>query len=273
MSVRQRIRGGWRKASLLAPLLLKSPVEVYDRVLSRIQTQLEQSPSEFPLYDAQELGDALRLVNRATGLDLEVFLNESHCSHVMLHVVRHSDVSRGRQLPFSVAHNADPSLARLCYAAVRALKPDTVLETGVAYGVTSAFILKALEVNGGGVLHSVDLPPLAHEADRYVGMLIPEALRSCWHLHRGTSKRILPSVLPQLGQVGVFVHDSLHTYRNMYREFDMVTPYLTRPGLMISDDIGGNLAFRHWAERNKPDLHVVIKEAEKNSLCGLAIIL
>ena len=35
-----------------------------------------------------------------------------------------------------------------------------VVETGVAHGVTSRFILEALERNGRGFLWSIDLPPL-----------------------------------------------------------------------------------------------------------------
>ncbi|RMG03228.1 MAG: hypothetical protein D6735_08975 [Acidobacteria bacterium] len=71
-----------------------------------------------------------------------------------------------------------------------------VLETEVGYGVTSAFILKALEVNGHGTLHSVDLPPLGCDADQFVGILIPELLKYRWQLHRGVSRRVLPSLLP-----------------------------------------------------------------------------
>jgi predicted O-methyltransferase YrrM len=40
------------------------------------------------------------------------------------------------------------------------MSPNIVLETGAAYGVTSAFIVQALEVNRKGTLISVDLPPL-----------------------------------------------------------------------------------------------------------------
>jgi hypothetical protein len=44
------------------------------------------------------------------------------------------------------------------YVAVRTLQPRVVVETGVASGWSSAHILRALEANGAGVLHSIDLP-------------------------------------------------------------------------------------------------------------------
>lgn len=44
------------------------------------------------------------------------------------------------------------------YLLIRAIKPAIVVETGVAAGISSSHILKALCDNGSGFLHSVDLP-------------------------------------------------------------------------------------------------------------------
>ena len=57
--------------------------------------------------------------------------------------------------------NAGLELGRLCYVLCRFQKPGKVIETSVANGATSAFILQALGKNGGGELYSIDLPPLA----------------------------------------------------------------------------------------------------------------
>lgn len=40
---------------------------------------------------------------------------------------------------------------------VRILRPTVVIETGVANGISSAFILKALDKNNEGMLYSIDL--------------------------------------------------------------------------------------------------------------------
>ncbi|MGQ9581876.1 MAG: hypothetical protein ACUVT8_13200 [Armatimonadota bacterium] len=86
-------------------------------------------------------------------------------------------------LPFTTRHHGDFGLAKVCYAACRLLKRKVVVETGVAYGVTTAFTLRALQVNGEGVLHGIDLPPLGENADAYVGYLVSEPLRDRWMLH------------------------------------------------------------------------------------------
>ncbi len=49
-------------------------------------------------------------------------------------------------------------LGSFLYAIVRSLKPETVLETGVASGLASAYILLALRQNKKGKLYSIDLP-------------------------------------------------------------------------------------------------------------------
>jgi hypothetical protein len=47
------------------------------------------------------------------------------------------------------------------YAAVRALVPDTVVETGIANGVSSAYRLLTLQKKGKDCLHSIGLADAA----------------------------------------------------------------------------------------------------------------
>src|SRR3712207_2183494 len=97
-----------------------------------------------------------------------------------------------RRDPFAPRWAADSLLARCCYLSCRLLEPSVVIETGVAYGVSSAFILRALEESGHGVLHSVDMPTLRRGSERFWGIAVPGDLRGRWNLHRGSSGRILP---------------------------------------------------------------------------------
>ena len=168
---------------------------------------------------------------------------------------------------FSQRWAADSLFARLCYLACRLATPETVVETGVAYGVSSAFTLKALEQNGGGTLHSVDLPPLRGEYERFWGIAVPEDLRQRWRLHRGASRRVLPGLLRETGPVGLFVHDSLHTRRNMRREFDAVWTNLGPGGLLLADDVERNRAFADL-RRKDPSLWRVVRDREKDPLHG-----
>jgi predicted O-methyltransferase YrrM len=144
-----------------------------------------------------------------------------------------------------------------------------VLETGVAYGVSSVFILKALEVNGRGTLHSVDLPPLRSEYKRFWGIAVPEALKDRWRLHRGSSARVLPRLLREIRTIDLFVHDSLHTRGNMRREFDTVWPHLRNGAVLMADDVERNRAFSELRQK-RPALWRVVQDREESPLHGRA---
>ena len=126
------------------------------------------------------------------------------------------------------------------YVVVRATRPQVVVETGVASGVSSAHILRALAANGSGTLHSIDLPNVQHgsglPAGRPTGWIVPNALRSRWNLTLGDSRTLLPSLLRTLDRVDLFFHDSDHSYENMSFEFEQAFPKVEHGGLILSDD-------------------------------------
>jgi len=136
----------------------------------------------------------------------------------------------------------------LQYAAVRAFRPDIVVETGVANGVSSAYLLLALELNNRGTLYSIGLddarflPP-----GKSLGWVVPVDLRSRWKLVLGDARDALPKLLADLKPIDVFIHDSLHTYEHMLWEYRTAYPYLKSGGLLISDDASWNPAFPEFS--------------------------
>jgi predicted O-methyltransferase YrrM len=180
----------------------------------------------------------------------------------LLAEIRHED-------PYVPRWAVDSVMARLCYLACRLIKPETIVETGVAYGASSAFILRAMEENDRGTLYSVDLPPLRREYERFWGIAVPDALKGRWKLHRGSSARILPRLFEEIRALDVFVHDSLHTHKNMRREFDTVWPHLRNGGLLLADDVERNSAFNELRQKS-PALWRVVKDREEAPLHGRA---
>lgn len=126
------------------------------------------------------------------------------------------------------------------YAVVRAAKPGVIVETGVASGMSSAHILRALAANNRGTLHSIDLPNVQYGSvlpeGRATGWIVPAALRPRWKLNIGDSRKLLPDMLQALGHVDLFLHDSDHSYDNMSFEFEQAFPKLEPGGLLLSDD-------------------------------------
>jgi predicted O-methyltransferase YrrM len=170
--------------------------------------------------------------------------------------------------PFDLDHRGTTTLGRLCYAVCRTLRPRAVIETGIAYGITSAYILAALAADGRGTLQSVDLPPLGEGAEEHVGYLVPPDLRARWQRTRGSARSVLPGVLRQAAPIDVFVHDSLHTYSHMRWEIRAAIAAMHHGGVIIADDIEGNRAFEEAAADPRVSSWVAVRQEGKNAVCG-----
>lgn len=144
----------------------------------------------------------------------------------------------------------------LLFALVRNFRPERLLETGVAHGISSAYILSALRANGSGHLDSIDLPtydpkgfvdssghldPIHIPKDKQPGWRIPDPLRDRWTLHLGDARNFLQAW--DAGPVDLFFHDSDHGYPNMKWEFDWAWSHLRPGGWLVSDDIRRNAAW------------------------------
>lgn len=155
------------------------------------------------------------------------------------------------------------SKSELLYFLVRKLKPEVIIETGVAAGESSGYILRAIKDNKRGKLYSIDLPFQwyiygNHElhldslpAGKIPGYLIPEALKINWQLILGDTYIQLPKVLKQFKKIDIFLHDSEHTDKTMTFEYKTSWPYIKKGGLLLSDDIDFTKAFQNFASLKK----------------------
>lgn len=153
---------------------------------------------------------------------------------------------------------------RILYILTRGIKPDIVLETGVASGLSSAYILCALDDNKTGKLYSIDLPceeGKVYEKEYFAtglkvipipkgkqsGWIIPDSLRGRWKLIIGRSSEVLMPTLRELNSIDVFLHDSEHSYENMMWEYQTAYPFIKPGGLLLSDDVPKNDAFQEFS--------------------------
>jgi Methyltransferase domain len=151
-------------------------------------------------------------------------------------------------------NDGDAALVRAIWCVIRHQRPRAVVETGVAHGVTSRFILEALERNGGpGSLYSIDLPPADPVAAARIGVAVDGFAAARWRLLKGSSRRMLPRLIAELGRIELFVHDSLHTKRNVGFEIRVARPALPPGGFMIVDDIDTNWGFHSLSEKHPDD--------------------
>ena len=147
--------------------------------------------------------------------------------------------------------DAEIGLCSAIWCTMRHVRPEVVIETGVAHGISSRVILEAMSLNDRGQLWSIDLPhPLKHDLHNQTGVAVTDACRSRWTYLEGESRRRLPPLVAEVGQVQLFIHDSLHTARNTLFEMEQAASVLTPGGVMLIDDIRGHDAFITFEKRH-----------------------
>lgn len=168
-------------------------------------------------------------------------------------------------------NDGDRAYAEAIWCLVTHTRPATVVETGVAHGLTSRVVLECLHRNGTGHLWSVDLPAVDPALHHEIGTAVPEHLRSRWAYVAGTSRRRLPGLVRRLQRVDLFIHDSLHTARNTCFELDTVWPALPPGGVAVVDDIDHSLGFSRFTERVAPEAWIAARHVTGSGLWGTAI--
>lgn len=129
---------------------------------------------------------------------------------------------------------------------IRSLKPAVVVESGVEGGASTLHILKALDDNGHGMLHSIDPEPKL------------ELTHPRWTLWREKSITALLKIYPETGPFDIFLHDSDHYVGCQTFEYDLAWKMLKVGGTMVSDDIWWDQPTHHaydkfWQSRGLKD--------------------
>jgi Methyltransferase domain len=177
-------------------------------------------------------------------------------------------------------NDGDAGFVRAIWCLTRHLRPKNVVETGVAHGVTSRFILEALKKNGDGHLWSIDLPPLERSWRQQVGIAVGGGHSDRWTYIKGSSRRRLPGLLYELGQIDLFIHDSLHSERNVRFELDRSWPMLGPKGAVVVDDIDANWGFQSFSHTvpgqlslicTAEPLHPDLRRFNKKGLFGIIL--
>jgi len=196
----------------------------------------------------------------------EVELSQKHIEHHLEDVSKMKIDAEGSD-PLEIVCRAIDLCSKSCYhtqylyLVCRSIRPSKVVETGVHYGASSAFILQALQ-ECGGRLYSIDLPNVKYKRDNGIchddalprglqpGFVVPKWLKANWELTLGDSRKKLPELLLSISNIDMFHHDSMHTYDLMTFEFETAWPYLKHDGLLLADDADWNDAFKDFSNRH-----------------------
>jgi hypothetical protein len=231
----------------VARAVIANPAEYVTRAISAVRELPDRNRPQYPyVADAdweKELHDHLGRQMPCGSLDeLEPLWRE------VVDTLAARGVAAG-PLSYQGWNDGDPEFVRAIWCLVRHLGARRVVETGVAHGVTSRFVLEALARNGGGHLWSVDLPPPAHPEDHWhIGIAVDPRSRENWTYIAGSSRRRLPPLLKTVGTIDMFIHDSAHTTSNVLFEMNRGWAALRPGGAIVVDDIDANWAFHTFCK-------------------------
>lgn len=244
-----------RQAPEIARALLADPTEGWGMLQERVAGHLERRQPPCP-YMVDH--DWERQLHEMLGVEWPCEAVEEFWASwsEALQPFREKGIHIGRGA-FGIWGDGEPGLVRAVWCLTRHQRPADVVETGVARGFTSRFILDALQRNGSGHLCSIDLPPQRRDLQEQVGAAIPDRLRHRWSYIEGSSRRHLPIILSRLEEIDLFIHDSSHTRRNVRFELDRAWAALRPGGALVADDIDLNWGFHSFVQTFTGHRHLV----------------
>ncbi len=255
----RRRGGGLAYAGRASRAIARDPFEGVERTMERVAERRESAGRRWAYRPSEEWEARLhRMLGRPwpcpeTAAFAEVWQDTQDA-------LAARGVARGRGA-YGGWDDADPGLARAAWCLARHRRPEMVVETGVARGLTTRVLLEALERNGTGRMWSIDLAPLIErELSEETALVVPFELRHRWTLLRGSSRRCLPPLVAGLPRIDLFLHDSMHTARNVRFELEQVWGAL-HGGVALVDDVERNVAFGRFT-RAHPEAGALVCPAD-----------
>lgn len=146
------------------------------------------------------------------------------------------------------------------YFVTRYMEPECIVETGVAAGFSSYAFLLALHANQRGALYSSDFPYFRiPNPEKYIGVIVEEALKDRWTLYLDGDETNLPKIVNAAGKIDIFHYDSDKSYSGRKFAVSTIVHSISRGGVILMDDIQDNSFFYDYVEDANPDSWSVFK--------------
>jgi len=162
--------------------------------------------------------------------------------------------------PYPVNAGLPEEIRTFLFAICFLTKPNIVVETGIANGFSSSYILFALEKVKNGNLISIDNLFLPWHAPEKIGQVIPQSLKDRHEIILGDAPKELLKLFKKIDSIDIFIHDSAHTYHNMMKEYQIAWPHIKNGGFLLSDDVSENDAFLNFADHVKKEPIIIEKQ-------------
>ncbi|HXL81268.1 MAG TPA: class I SAM-dependent methyltransferase [Pyrinomonadaceae bacterium] len=139
-----------------------------------------------------------------------------------------------------VTSHIDESCGELIQNVIRDIRPQVSVEVGLAFGISTLYILEALKETGG--LKLIGMDPAQHDQTWRGGGLrnIQEAgYADLYEFHENTSQQVLPALVALEQGIGFAFIDGWHTFDHTLIDFFYIDQMLEPGGVVVFDDVGG----------------------------------
>src|SRR5258708_1736921 len=139
-----------------------------------------------------------------------------------------------------VTSHIDESCGTLVQKVIRDIRPQVAIEVGLAFGISTLYILEALKETGGQKLIGMD-PAQRDQYWRGGGLhaVSRAGYESLYEFHENTSQQVLPALVAQGQRIGFAFIDGWHTFDHTLIDFFYIDQMLEPGGVVIFDDVGG----------------------------------
>ena len=133
----------------------------------------------------------------------------------------------------------DPSCGALLQEVIKTIRPKVGVEIGLAFGISTLYILEAFSQNGGEKLIGMD--PAQHDNHWRGGGLhnINRAgYAGLYEFHEKTSQQFLPELVARGQKIDFAFIDGWHTFDHVLIDFFYIDQMLRVGGIVVFDDVG-----------------------------------
>jgi predicted O-methyltransferase YrrM len=143
----------------------------------------------------------------------------------------------GTRVP--IHSNVGPESGKVIERAIEATRPRMGLEVGLAFGISTLYILYAMQSHGGGSLIGMD--PAQHDATWRGGGLHNVQRAGFWDrysFHEEPSQIVLPRLTAAGTRIQFAFIDGWHTFDHALVDFFFIDRMLDVGGIIVMDDVG-----------------------------------
>lgn len=143
----------------------------------------------------------------------------------------------------------------LIYNLNKYLKPNKILETGVAFGWSTLVFILSKSKNAS--LTSIDLSYPTASSENFVAMAVPNNLKKKYKLLRGIDNNFLKLFKYKKIYFDLIHYDSDKSYIGRKKNYELIWKILRKNGCFISDDISDNSAFYEFVILKKVNYFII----------------